>query len=282
MSTEMTEITTPVMMTKQEAQEKDAQIIQLSGQYIDIVGPIALEMREREGWRALGFKNWTDYCQHVDGQISAVNVMRLAQKAEVEKNVHVRLPMRHALALARLKSPEAQREVFKEVMDNYETPVERNYLAYVDKWLKKHDPHGKRADRREDKTSWTKGDLEDDGELAEALGRIEKVYGHGDRKSIQEGTIGLSRKDIIALSAFHPNKIKEVHYLIMANHWDVPTAMRFINTTPDGKTTIHELQNHCLGTTGFYYACSVEGFDIAIKACSAIASKIKGQANDRS
>ena len=75
------------MMTKREAQEKHAQIIELSGQYIDRVGPIALEMREREGWRTLGFKNWTDYCQHVEKEISGVNVMRLAQKAEVEQNV---------------------------------------------------------------------------------------------------------------------------------------------------------------------------------------------------
>src|SRR5260370_23126830 len=102
-----TQITTAVMMTKQEAQEKDAQIIQLSGQYIDMVGPIVLEMREREGWRALGFKNWTDYCQHVDKRISAVNVMRLAQKAEVQQNVQVLLPMRHALQLVRLPTAEA-------------------------------------------------------------------------------------------------------------------------------------------------------------------------------
>src|SRR5438034_4154319 len=97
MNTEITQTTTQAIMTKQEAQEKDAQIIELSGGYIDKVGPIFLEMRDREGWRALGFKNWTDYCQHVDERISAVNVMRLAHKAEVEQNVQAHLPMRHAL-----------------------------------------------------------------------------------------------------------------------------------------------------------------------------------------
>ena len=79
-----TQITT-VLMTKQEAQQIDAQIIELTGHYVDKVGPVLLEMREREGWRALGFKTWTDYCKHVDKRISAVNVMRLAQKPRSNK-----------------------------------------------------------------------------------------------------------------------------------------------------------------------------------------------------
>jgi len=134
--------------------------------------------------------------------------------------------------------------------------------------LRKHAPEEKKNGHN-DSDGWTCADLEEDGELANALDRIEKVYGAGDRKAIQNGTIGLSRKDIIALAAFHESKMKEVHYLIMANHWDVARAMKFINEQPGGDTTIHELQNHCLATVGFYYTCSVEGFDISVKASKA-------------
>jgi len=95
-------------MTKREAQEKERQIIDLTRRYMSDAGPILLEMREREGWRALGHKSWTDYCKHLQGR-SEVHVMRLAQKAEVERNVEARLPMRHALKLAQLPSAEAQR-----------------------------------------------------------------------------------------------------------------------------------------------------------------------------
>jgi hypothetical protein len=270
------------MMTKQEAQEKDAQIIQLSGQYIDIVGPIVLEMREREGWRALGFKNWTNYCQHVDERISAVNVMRLAQKAEVEQNVQARLPMRHALVLARLPSPEAQREVFKEVKANVAHPIERNYQTYVDRWLRKHECDAPRrgGNGRDDSDGWTKGDLDEDGELAAALDRIESVYSSAERKAIQNGTIGLSRKDIIDLAAFHASKMKEVRNLIMSNHWDLATAMKFVSSTPSDTDKILELHNHCLATPGLYYTISINGFDHQVKACKAITNKINGQAND--
>ncbi len=271
------QIATPMMMTKQEAQEKDAQIIKLSGDYVDMVGPIALEMRRRQGWRALGFKDWTDYCKHVSRRISAVNVMRLAQKAEVEQNVQAPLAMRHALVLARLPSPEAQREVFVEVKSNYQKPIELNYQTSVETWFRKHQPGAKSSAMggRAGSGGWTRGDLEGDGELAEALDRIEKVYGYADRKAIQDGAIGLSRKDIIALSALSGDKMNEIHYLIMANHWDVATAIKFVNKQLDRRDRIEELLNRCLITSELYYVCSVEGYDIQIKACPALRDKIK-------
>ena len=108
MSTQITQTPTQPIMTKREAQEKERQIIDLTRRYMSDAGPILLEMREREGWRALGHKSWTDYCKHLQGR-SEVHVMRLAQKAEVERNVEARLPMRHALKLAQLPSAEAQR-----------------------------------------------------------------------------------------------------------------------------------------------------------------------------
>jgi hypothetical protein len=269
------QIATAMMMTKQEAQEKDAQIIKLSGHYVDMVGPIALEMRRRQGWRALGFKDWTDYCKHVSTRISAVNVMRLAQKAEVEQNVQARLAMRHALALAKIDSPEGQREVYQSVTSSFEKPVEQNYETYVDRWLREHEPDARRAGRKNSSDGWTKGDLEEDSELANALDCIEKVYGPADRKAIQNGAIGLSRKDIIALSALHADKMNEIHYLIIANHWDVAAALKFVNKTVDGQTTVQDLVCRCLTTSGLSYTCSVGGFDISIKASPAVVKRIK-------
>jgi len=265
------------MLTKQEAQEKHARIIKLTGQYINEVGPIALEMREREGWRALGFKNWTDYCHHVGGQVSAVNVMRLAQKAGIEQNVQASLPMRHALALARLPLPEAQREVFEKVKKDFPKPIERNYETYVDRWFREHDKPTDTSGKSED--GWTRSQVDADEDLSHALDRIEEVYGHADRKAIQNGTIGLTRKDIIALASFHESRMKAIHYLIMANHWDVARALRFVNSTPTSQTKLEEIHNHVLASPGFYYTWSINGIDYQAKACHALANKAKGQAN---
>jgi hypothetical protein len=60
----------------------------------------------------------------------------------------------------------------------------------------------------------------------------------------------------------------------MANHWDVSTAMKFVNKAMGSRDTIGELINHCIGTAGLHYTCSVDGYDITIKACEAHASKM--------
>jgi hypothetical protein len=266
-------------MTKAEAEALDERILGATDNWYRNVAPLVMEMRERQGYVALGFKTFQEYCAHIDDRLgTADSVKRVVQRAEVEAITGAELPARHAWALARLPSHEAIQMVFGQVQDEFDNPVERNYITYVDRWYRDNEKairKGKRKDK-DDSDGWTRADLEADPEVAEAFDVIERVYGRADRKAIQDGTIGLSRKDVIALSAFHPSKMKQVHYLIMANHWDVARAMKFVNSTPSADTTVHELQNHCLGTAGLYYTCSVEGFDISVRACKALSHKITG------
>jgi len=69
--------------------------------------------------------------------------------------------------------------------------------------------------------------------------------------------------------------MKEVQLLIMANHWDVALAMKFVNRSVGHQDTVGTLINHCLGTPGLYYTCSVAGYDISIKAGEAVHQNIK-------
>ena len=156
-------------------------------------------------------------------------------------------------------------------------PTEVVYQREVDWWFNHHGKPMHTGRKREGWEGWTNAELELDDELSDAFDAIEAMLWQSrPYKVIQNATVpGLTRKDIIALAAFHPTKMKEVHHLIMHNRWDVTRAFKFINTTPGPDTTIHELQNHCLSTNGLYYACSVEGFDLQSKACKALASKIK-------
>ena len=268
-------ITVSNRMTKAEAEALDERIVSSTDNWYRSVAPLVMEMKEREGYIALGHDTFGDYCASIDQRIGHSSTKRLVERAEVEAALGTEIPARHAWALAKLPSPEAIQQVFDWVNADYENPVEGNYLTMVDKWFRKNDKVRPKKGK-DDSDGWTRQDLEADPDVAEALNRIEEVYGHKDRKAIQEGTIGLSRKDVIALAAFHPSKMKEVHYLIMANHWDVARAMKFVNSHPSADTTVHELQNHCLGTAGLYYTCSVEGFDISIKACKALSHKITG------
>lgn len=267
-------------MTKQEAQEKDRQIIEMSRQYIDDIGPIVLEMREREGWRALGFKTWTDYCKHVDKRISAVNVMRLAQKAEVEQNVQARLAMRHALQLVRITDPEGQREVYASVTKDFANPIALNYETAVEMWLIKHKQSRRVKGQRGG--AWVDSDLEEDPELAKAFEKIQEIYGHADRKALQDGIIGWTRKDIIALTKFPVSKMKEIHYLIMEEHWNLKRCLKFVNQKPDDDTKVRALKNHCLATAGFYYTFSDGGFDFSVRRVPRCGPSNQGQSRQAS
>lgn len=271
--------------TKQQAEALDAQILaageNIAKHWKRDVAPIVLRMEKGDGHVALGFKTFGEYLRDLDKRFSHEMVLkRLRDQAHVEENLGVELPARHTYVLAKLPTADAQREVFKEAMDEYQKPIERNYLTLVERWFKKN-KKGKGSKRvpsvkKNTDDGWSDADLEEDSELATALDRIEKAYGRADRRSIQDGTIGLSRKDIIALSAFHVSKMQEVHYLIMGNHWDVETAMKFVNETVERRDLVEVLLNHCIGTRGLYYTCSVDGFDISVKACTALEKKIKG------
>jgi hypothetical protein len=73
-------------LTKSEAQKLDAEIIADGQDFLTKTEPKALEMKERYGWEALGFKSWTDYCKSVDEQVTKWYMMRSATKALVERN----------------------------------------------------------------------------------------------------------------------------------------------------------------------------------------------------
>jgi len=269
------------MMTEEEAKAMDAQIVTRSDDWFRTIAPMMMEMRERQGYLALGYKDFSAYCQSVDERLfgHGTQVKRLVDRAEVEAATGEQIPARHAFVLARLPDADAIREVYNEVIEHHDQPAERNFETYVDGWFRKNQPDtslrikGKKG-KTEDAKGWKKSDLEDDEELALAFDRLEKCWGKRERDHIQSGGLDWPRKDIIALSGFHISKLKEIHYLIMGNHWSLKVALAFVNKKPDAKTTIHELQNHCLATGGFYYTCAVEGFDITIKACKALTSKI--------
>lgn len=264
------------MMTKHEAEAVDARILGYSDDFYRQVAPLVLEMKDREGYVALGYDSFNEYCRSLDERRlgHTMQTKRLLDRAEVEANLGVELPAQHAYVLARLPNAEAQQQVFDFVKRDFPKPLERNYETYVDRWFRDNDKHAPTTKKGED--GWTRGDLEADPELAHALDRIEEVYGHQDRKAVQDGTTGHSRKDIIALSAFHESRMKAIHYLVIGKHWDVAKAFKFVNAIPTSQTKIEEIHNHVLAAPGFYYTFSVNGVDYTAKACHALQTKIKG------
>jgi hypothetical protein len=108
---------------------------------------LVLELYEREGWRALGYKNWTE-CTETEFPMSSRQVFRLLSAAQVERNISTDdlsvkepIPGDVLRPLAGLE-PEQQREAWKAATEATPTPtaaqVER--VAYSLRPVKKKPP----------------------------------------------------------------------------------------------------------------------------------------------
>jgi hypothetical protein len=259
-------------MTKTEAEAITQKIVDRTGEWFYTIAPLMIRMEREEGYLAMGFKNFRDFCKSLDGRTGKMSTPRLMDRARVEASLGMpKIPAEHAYILAELPTDEARKEVYEAVLDEYEKPIARNFRTRVDRWFREHT----KSSGRSSDDGWSESDLEADPEIAKAFARIEQVYSRADRQAIQDGGVKLTRKEIIALAAFHASKMNEVRHLIMVNHWGVEESFKFINKTPDSRTMIEELMNHCLTTPGFYYTCSVNGFDISVKACKSLTGKLR-------
>lgn len=84
---------------------------------------LLLELYEREGWRALGYRNWRE-CVKVRFQHSQATLYRQLTAAQVERDVisHYEkrgpLPEAHLRPLAVINTPEERREVWNEIIES--------------------------------------------------------------------------------------------------------------------------------------------------------------------
>lgn len=271
------EITAP-LMGKAEAQQHDENIIK----GFNDIGAELLLMRNGRGYEALGHKSFQDYGASIEERTgSRAKIYRLMQTAEVEQNIsgaigqNVKISGRAAEVLSRLPI-EGQAEVYAEVNENGKIGTEKKVEKAAERWMNKHGEKkpAKKKTSKDASDGWTNSDLKEDEELSVALDRIQKVYDEKSRKSIQNGTIGLSRSDILGLAALHATKMKELENLIMVNRWNVPQAVKFLNTTPDEDSTVNDLIDYTLATPKLEYTATINGYEITVKATRAIKSKL--------
>jgi len=73
------------MMTKQEAEEKIERIVQKTGDWYEQVAPIVADIRDREGWKVLGFSSFKDYARSLGEELGWQRVYQHYDKAVVER-----------------------------------------------------------------------------------------------------------------------------------------------------------------------------------------------------
>jgi hypothetical protein len=257
-----------VQMTAEETDQWEAKFFNTHAN----AGMILLKIREERGWSAKGFKSFSDYCKSLDEKMGARKAYYLTDQAEVNRSLsvatgrHVELPMAHALALKPLQ-PDQRLLAFQEATAGKE---DAKPTAKVFERAARHvapaAPKKKRKAERDDSDGWTKEDLEKDEPLSNALKILAGAWGSVDVKAVQNGTIGLSRGDILLLAKQSRPELLEVQDLIMGNRWSAAQALKFITTMPDENSTLEEMQNYCLSTKGKFFEATINGFTHTVKA----------------
>lgn len=240
-----------------------------------------LKIREEQGWKALGFESFREYAESdpiVELFGSTSNVYRTADQAEVCLTLSlgmkktVLLPMTQALELKPL-DPDQRIVAFTKVTGGKADarPTAKQFEKVVAQLMPKA-PRGngsgakkKKAGRKEEQTSWTPDEVKGDNELAMAFVSVTGVWGSKDVDAIRNGTIGLSRADVLFLAKLHKPKLVEIQDLVMGNRWKPKDAIEFVNSMPDENTTVEELQNYCLATKGKFFTMEIGGFTITCK-----------------
>jgi hypothetical protein len=267
----MTEII-PHKLTKSEAEALHQEIVSGARSFAEQTSFKLLRMDRERGWEALGHKSFRDYAEAVRGEVGLSSMYNWRDWAEVNDNLSratektVRLPLTHALVLKDLE-PDEQLLAFNEATkgDEEAKPTEKVFERAAKK-VAPAKPKKRKAATRDDSDGWTKEDLEKDEPLAAALKTLGSVWGLADVKAVQNGTIGLSRGDILLLAKQSRPELLEVQDLIMGNRWSAAQALKFITTMPDENSTLEEMQNYCLSTKGKFFEATINGFTHTVKA----------------
>jgi hypothetical protein len=85
--TEQIAVTVTVrIMTKHEAEAIDARIMAYSNDWFRTVAPLLMEMKERQGYAALGYESFQDYCKSVDRRLGHHEVVTRLLTAKVRSS----------------------------------------------------------------------------------------------------------------------------------------------------------------------------------------------------
>lgn len=270
------ELSTVVVMTKTEAEAAHRKVGQTLVRAGRDMGGLLLDMHDRQGYKALGCSSFDAYIKKIEEDFggSRRSVYRWMGLIQVERALHaitgeqVQLPLRHALALSPLvEKPDLLLEAYQQG-----TGSEVKIKAVVERLMPSKSTT--KAQRDEGKAGWTKEDLEGDKELRDALDKIQSIYGKEARMAIQNGVMGMPKSEVLNLAKPYAPTMAKLEHLIFANRWTVAKSLAFLNDMPTDQSTVTDLKNYCLTTKGLYWTGSFNGFDISVKATTAVKRKI--------
>lgn len=234
---------------------------------------LLLDLYERDGWKALGYKTWTDYCVkelEVSRQrgYQLVNAARLAEQTSTV----VDAPLSEA-ALRELGGiPAAQ--VPEVVIEAVQIAAERGAAkptaadikeaaAPIKEAAQEPPPKPKPAVKRNKPDDAEK--QERDTELREKyLERVKDICGKHAYQAIRDGSVEMSTKELKQFTDLADDQMEAIQDLVLAHRHSVTEAMKIVNRMIDGNSKFREVWLQAIANKGVWQG-TIEGLDITVE-----------------
>jgi hypothetical protein len=262
-------------MTKEEAVTARDEINKDAGQYYARQRARVLEFYVRRGWSALGYKTWTDCVEKEFGHARS-RTYELLDEAKIADEIESSLAGSGAKltgrALLALKAaPAGQRgAVLQQAQEEHGTPAPSG--GQIQATVAKGSWKKSRASAKPKPKKKKSAPAESIGEQAEKSERLHKALmvigdtcGRNFRKAIEDGTIEMSKADVLELSELEDDRMQEVEKLISVNRWTVKRALKFLDKQPELTDPIETLTNLALASLDDEWTGDFGAFTITVK-----------------
>jgi anti-sigma28 factor (negative regulator of flagellin synthesis) len=263
-------------MTKEEALKARDDINNAAGTYHATQRARVLEFYLRKGWTALGYKTWGD-CMEKEFSHARTRVYQLLDEGQIERELAgsmtgaagaITLSGRALLALKAI--PEGRRaEVLEHarVEHGTETPSGAQVASTAKAWEPSiatetttetetsDDPSpakkraAKKAAKKAAKELTIGEEAADNEKLHQALIVIGTTCTRPFRKAIEEGTIEMSKADVMKLSELEDEKMQEVEKLLSVyRDWKLSRALKFLDKMPELSDPVQMIHDLAIGS----------------------------------
>lgn len=192
---------------------------------------------DRRGWAAFGFKSWEAYALQKYG-LKRARVFQLLDEAKIAEEIDDKAQSGRTLRALK-GAPKGQRKkALAQAQEEHatETPTEKQVSETVKKnWgksgVKKSKPKPKSISEQ----------AVDDDDLKKALGILGGTCNRGFRKAIEEGTVEMTRNDVVKLAEQDDETMIQAEKLLSVNRWKLSRCLSFLSKMPTERDRIETI-----------------------------------------
>lgn len=247
------------MMTKDEAIATRDKM----NNHIGSVAALAKDFYHREGWKALGYRNWKECAEKEFGHGRA-RIQQLLDEAKVEKSLGPDAPPLSSRATRELKdvAPKKRKAALKAAQKEHKTPTPTapqikktvtTNKAFAPSGVTKPKPSKPIADQ-----------AKDDVDLQKALAVLGGTCGRGFRDAIETGKLDMPRADLIKLSEETDEIMMQTALLVTQLGWPLKQCLKFLDHMPTEQDKIEVLTFLAIASPDGKFEGSFGAFHITV------------------